>query len=177
VARYYEAHPALFAQRRLYSLQEFQIEARPEQVASLKAQLTQAKNIDQFIEVLKANDLRFSGAQAVRSAEQLPIASLGTFAAMKDGQAVLNATPGGAQLIVLAGSRERLVTLQQATPAIEQFLLNARKRELVAAELKSLRVRRTSVPGGYADSAAAAASTPAGGADRPAASEEASAPR
>ena len=96
LARYYEEHPALFAQRRIYSLQEFQIEARPEQVASLKAQLTQAKNIDQFIEVLKANDLRFSGAQAVRSAEQLPIASLGTFAAMKDGQAVLNATPGPA---------------------------------------------------------------------------------
>lgn len=180
VARYYEEHPALFAQRRIYSLQEFQIEARPEQVASLKAQLTQAKNIDQFIEVLKANDLRFSGAQAVRSAEQLPIASLGTFAAMKDGQAVLNATPGGAQLIVLAGSRAQPVTLQQATPAIEQFLLNARKRELVAAELKSLRdAAHIEYLGGYADGAAAAASTPVPAAPSfaPAASEEASAPR
>ena len=167
VARYYEEHPALFAQRRIYSLQEFQIEARPEQVASLKAQLTQAKNIDQFIE-------------AVRSAEQLPIASLGTFAAMKDGQAVLNATPGGAQLIVLAGSRAQPVTLQQATPAIEQFLLNARKRELVAAELKSLRdAAHIEYLGGYADGAAAAASTPVPAAPSfaPAASEEASAPR
>ena len=178
VARYYEEHPALFAQRRIYSLQEFQIEARPEQVASLKTQLTQAKNVNQFIEVLKANDLRFSGAQAVRSAEQLPIASLGAFAAMKDGQAVLNATPGGAQLIVLAGSRAQPVTLQQATPAIEQFLLNARKRELVAAQLKSLRdAARIEYLGAYADAAAASAPAPAAPTFAPAASEEASAPR
>ena len=178
MARYYEEHPALFAQRRIYSLQEFQIEARADQVEALKGQLTQAKNINQFIEILKANGLRFSGAQAVRSAEQLPIASLGAFAAMKDGQALLNASPGGAQLIVLAGSRAQPVTLEQATPAIEQFLLNARKRELVAAELKSLRdAARIEYVGAYADTAATGAPPSAAPSFAPNASEEASAAR
>ena len=180
VARYYGENPALFAQRRIYNLQEFQIEARPEQVAALKEQLAQLKNINQFVDYLKENQLRFSGAQAVRGAEQLPIASLGAFAAMNDGQAVLNATPGGAQLIVLAGSRAQPVTLQQATPAIEQFLLNARKRELVAAQLKSLREgARIEYASAYADaaSAAAGAASTAAPAFAPATSEEASAPR
>lgn len=176
VASFYQANPALFEQRRIYNLQEITIEARPEQVAALKAQLEQAKNVNALVEYLKANGLRFSAAQAVRSAEQLPIASLGAFAAMKDGQAVLNATPAGAQLIVLAGSRAQPVTLEQATPAIEQYLLNARKRELVAKDLKTLReAARIEYVGKYADAASAAATTATPPSFAPAASDEASA--
>jgi EpsD family peptidyl-prolyl cis-trans isomerase len=139
IAKYYEANPALFQERRIYNLQEITIEARPEQVAQLRSQLAAARNIGEFVEFLKANDFRFNGNQAVRAAEQLPLASLKTFAAMKDGQALLNTTPGGAQVIVLAGSRAQPATLEQATPAIEQFLLNERKRELVAKDMKTLR--------------------------------------
>jgi EpsD family peptidyl-prolyl cis-trans isomerase len=139
VAKYFEENPALFKDRRIYSLQEITIEAKPEQIAQLRAQLGQAKNIAEFVEYLKANDIRFSGNQAVRAAEQLPLPSLGTLAAMKDGQAFLAATPNGAQVIVLAGSRSQPVTMEQATPAIEQFLLNERKREIIAKDIKALR--------------------------------------
>jgi EpsD family peptidyl-prolyl cis-trans isomerase len=139
VAKYYEATPALFKERRIYSLQEIAIEAKPEQIAQLKEQLEAAKDANAFVEYLKANDIRFSASQAVRAAEQLPLPSLGTFAAMKDGQAILTATPNGAQVIVLAGSRSQPVTMEQATPAIEQFLLNERKREILAKDIKALR--------------------------------------
>lgn len=139
VARYFEANPALFSQRRIFNLQEISIEARPEQVAELKARLEGSKNLAEFIEFLRAGDFRFTGNQAVRAAEQLPLAGLRTVAAMKDGQAMLSATPSGAQVLVLAGSRLQPVTLPQATPAIEQFLLNERKRELLAKDVKALR--------------------------------------
>lgn len=139
VAKYYEANPALFKDRRIYSLQELAIEAKPEQVSQLRTQLGQAKNIAEFVEYLRINDIRFTGNQAVRAAEQLPLPSLATFAAMKDGQALLNATPNGAQVVVLVGSRLQPVTLQQATPAIEQFLLNERKRDILAKDIKALR--------------------------------------
>lgn len=159
IAKYYEANPALFKERRIYSLQEIAIEAAPEQVAQLRTQLEQTRNINELLEYLKANGLRFSGTQAVRAAEQLPIASLGAFAALKDGQAMLNPTPAGAQLVVLAGSRSQPVTLEQATPAIEHFLLNARKRELVAKDIKALRDGATiEYVGKYAEGAASAAS-------------------
>jgi len=157
VAKYYEANPALFKERRIYSLQEIAIEATPEQVAQMRSQLGMTKNINELIEYLKANDIRFSGNQAVRAAEQLPIASLPAFAAMKDGQAMLNATPTGAQLIVLAGSRAQPATLEQATPAIEQFLLNARKREILAKDIKALRDGATiEYVGKFAEAAASA---------------------
>ena len=115
------------------------------------------KNINEYVEYLKANDFRFVGNQAVRSAEQLPLASLSTFAAMKDGQALINATPTGAQVIVLAGSREQPVTLEQATPAIELFLLNERKREILAKDMKALRDAATiEYVGPFAQGAASA---------------------
>ena len=49
------------------------------------------------------NDIRFAGTQAVRTAEQLPLASLDTISRMKDGQALMVQTPTGVQVVVLAG--------------------------------------------------------------------------
>jgi EpsD family peptidyl-prolyl cis-trans isomerase len=162
IAKYYEANPALFKERRVYSLQEVAIEAKPEQIAALRTKLEASKNVAEFIEYLKANDFRFSGNQAVRAAEQLPLASLGTFAAMKDGQALLNASPTGAQVIVLAGSRSQPVTLEQATAAIEQFLLNERKREILVKDMKAMRDAATiEYLGKYAQAASAPASAAA----------------
>jgi len=158
VSKYYEENPALFKDRRIYSLQELSIEATPEQVAEIKTRLGQARNMAEFVEYLKANDIRFNGNQAVRAAEQLPLAHLKALAAMKDGQAVLNATPNGAQVVVLAGSRSQPVTLQQATPAIEQFLLNERKRALVVKDVKAMReAAKIEYLGKYAQSGAGVA--------------------
>ena len=127
----------------------------------MKSRLEASKNVAEFVEFLKANDFRFSGNQAVRAAEQLPLAGLQTFANMKDGQALLNVSPTGAQVIVLAGSRSQPVTLEQAKPAIEQFLLNDRKRDILAKDLKAMRAAATiQYVGKFGD----AASAPVGGA-------------
>ena len=160
IKQYYDANPALFAERRVYSLQEIQIEATPEQTAALRAKLGEVKSMTEFVDYLKAAGLRFNGNQAVRAAEQLPLASLKTFAALKDGQAVLNSTPTGAVVVVLAGSRAQPVTEEQSRPAIEQFLLNDRKRKLLEEDRKALRAAAAiEYVGKFAE---AAASAPAG---------------
>lgn len=157
IHKYYEDNPALFKDRRIYNLQEIAIEARPDQVATLRTQLEGAKNINDFVDYLKANDYRFTGSQAVRAAEQLPLQSLKAFAQLKDGQAMVNQTPTGVQVIVLAGSRSQPVGEEQAKPAIEQFLLNERKRKLVEDDLKSLRAAaKIEYVGKFAESAASA---------------------
>ena len=139
VNAYYEAHPALFAERRVYSFQELNVEAKPEQIDAIKGALSGSKSLGDFVAYLKANNIRFNGNEAVRGAEQLPLASVDQFAKMKDGQALFNPRPGGAQVISLAASRSQPVNLQQATPAIIQFLQNERKRKLVADDLQALR--------------------------------------
>ncbi len=165
VKKYYDEKPALFKDRRIYSIQEIGIEAKPEQLPELRAKLAAAKNINEFVEYLKTAGYRFNGNQAVRAAEQLPLASLDAFAKMKDGQAAIVPAPTGAQVIVLAGSRSQPVTEEQSRPAIEQFLLNDRKRKLIEDDAKALRAgAKIQYVGKFAEAAAsapAAAAVPA----------------
>jgi EpsD family peptidyl-prolyl cis-trans isomerase len=172
IQKYYNEKPALFAERRVYQIQEIAIEAKPEQVPALRERLGAAKNIQEFIEFLRANDFRFGGNQAVRAAEQLPLNSLDAFARMKDGQAMVVPTPQGIQVVVLAGSRSQPVTLEQARPAIEAFLLNERRRKLVEDDVKAMRAAaKIEYVGKFAEKASEpAASAPAAPAPAPAAS-------
>jgi EpsD family peptidyl-prolyl cis-trans isomerase len=163
VKQYYDAHPALFSARRIYTLQELAIEARPEQVATLREQLGAVKTVNDFVEYLKANNYRYVASQAVRSAEQLPLKMLDAVAKLNDGQAMLVPTGIGAQVIVLAGSRPEPVDEARAQPAIEQFLLNEAKRKQVDTDIKALRAAaKIEYVGTYANAAASApAATPA----------------
>ena len=139
VNAYYEAHPALFSQRRIYSLQELDIDATPDRIEELKKVLVAAKSFGAFVEFLKSKSIRFKASEAVRAAEQLPLASIDQFASMKDGQAVFSVTPTGALVLNLVNSRTQTVSAQAAMPAIEQYLLNERKRKLIADDLRALR--------------------------------------
>lgn len=139
IKTYYDAHPALFKERRVYNLQELAIQAKPEQVGELQAKLAAAKDVPDFINYLKANDFKFAANQAVRAAEQLPLVGLDKFAQMKDGQTIFTRTPAGAQVVILAGARSQPVDEARASPAIEQFLWNERKRKVVEDDIRALR--------------------------------------
>lgn len=139
VEAYYQAHPALFSGRRVYNLQELTIEAAPDQIDGLKAALAQSKTFPDFVAYVKDKGFKYAGNDAVRTAEQLPMADLDRIAALKDGQAIFNVRPGGVQVVNLARSRAQAVNEAQARPAIEQFLLNERKRKLIADDLAALR--------------------------------------
>ena len=170
IKKYYDEKPALFSQRRIYQIQEIGVEAPADRLPELRAKLAAAKNINEFVEYLKASGLRFSGNQAVRAAEQLPLNSLEALAKMQDGQAMVVPTPTGAQVVVLAGSRMQPVTEEQARPAIEQFLVNERRRKLVEDDLKAMRTAaKIEYVGKFAEGAPAA-----GGAAAPAAPAPAS---
>ena len=167
IKKYYDDKPELFRERRVYSIQEIAIEAPPDQLQELRDKLSAAKNINEFVDYLKAAGLRFSGNQAVRAAEQLPFNTLEAMSRMKDGQAMVVPSPTGAQVIVLAGSRMQPASEEQSRPAIEQFLLNERKRKLVEEDMKALRAAaKIEYVGKFAQSAAsgaapAAATSPA----------------
>ena len=162
IKKYYDEKPALFKDRRIYSIQEIAIEAKPEQMTELRERLAAAKNINEFLEFLKGAGYRFAGNQAVRAAEQLPLNSLETFARMQDGQAALVPAANGVQVVVLAGSRSQPVSEEQARPAIENFLLNERKRKLIDEDRKALRgAAKVEYVGKFGEAAPAGAAEPA----------------
>lgn len=162
IAQYYNDKPALFKERRIYSLQELSIEAKPEQLGELRAKLGAAKNLAEFVEYLRSNGFKFAGNQAVRAAEQLPLNNLEAIARMKDGDSAVVQTPTGLQVLFLTGSRSQPIDEARARPAIEQFLLNQRKAELVQKEVKAMReTAKIEYIGKFAAPAAAAAASAA----------------
>ena len=139
IKTYYDAHPELFRERRVYNLQEIVIEAKPEQLADLQSRLQNSKDINDFVAFLKASQIKFGANQAVRAAEQLPLARLQSIAQMKDGQAQFVPTARGAQVLVLVSSRLQPVDEDRARAPIETYLVNERKRKVIEDDLKSLR--------------------------------------
>ncbi|WP_231512116.1 EpsD family peptidyl-prolyl cis-trans isomerase [Paucibacter sp. KBW04] len=162
ISKYYNEKPALFKDRRIYSLQEVSIEAKPEQFEQIRSKLQTAKSMAEFAEFLKANDFKFTGNQAVRAAEQLPLAGLDAIARMKDGDSAVSQTPTGLTVLFLVGSRSQPVDEARAKPAIEAFLLNQRKGEQVQKDIKALRdAAKVEYVGKFAEGAPGAASAPA----------------
>ena len=156
IQKYYDEHPSLFAQRRIYQLQEVVVGAEPAQIESLQAQARKVRNANEFVEYLKANNIKFAATQAVRAAEQIPLQALPTLASMKDGQAMMTPTPTGATLLFVAASRAEPVDLERATPAISNYLHNERKRKIVSDDLKALRsAASVQYVGKYAENAPA----------------------
>jgi EpsD family peptidyl-prolyl cis-trans isomerase len=171
IKKYYDGKPALFAERRIYNLQEISIDARGDRLPELREKLSAAKNTNEFVEYLKAQGLRFSGNQVVRAAEQLPFNTLDAIAQMKDGQAMIVPGPNGAtvQVLVLAGSRSQPVTEEQARPSIEQYLLGERRRKIIEDDLKAMRTAaKIEYLGKFADGASPAAGGKSGAVSMPA---------
>jgi EpsD family peptidyl-prolyl cis-trans isomerase len=139
IKKYYDEHPVLFSDRKVYQLQEVAVEADAQQVEALKAALPPIKTAEDLVTYLKANNLKFASSQSVRAAEQLPLPVLPVLSRMTEGQSLLNPTAKGAQIVILRGARSQPVDTEGASLAIEQFLLNEQKRKLMADDMKALR--------------------------------------
>ncbi len=137
--RFYEATPALFSQRRVYSLQELLIDAPPAREPWIKERLAQARSVDDFADALKAEGLRYSGSHAVKPAEQLPMGLVDRFAKMKDGEAAVLADAPAMRVVFIAASRLEPVSYERAAPAIEQYLATLARRKAIDDNLKALR--------------------------------------
>jgi EpsD family peptidyl-prolyl cis-trans isomerase len=161
IKKYFDGQPALFKARRIYNLMELTVEAKPEQLPALRAQLQRMKSAGEFAEYLRANNIRFNGNQGVRAAEQLPAEVLNQVAQLQDNQMVLLPAPTGAVVLALVSSRAEPIDEVRATPAIEQALLNDAKRKRLEADLKDMRAAaKIEYMGKFAASSAAPTPTP-----------------
>lgn len=170
IADYFAKHPELFAERRVYRLQEISVQVTPANGEAVKARLAQSKNLNDFIEWLKTQSIPARVSQSTKAAEQLPLEILPRLHQMKDGQAMTLSAAGSLNILVVAGAQTQPISQEQAKPVIERFLLNAKKREAAEAELKKLKEKaKIEYLGEYAEAGkepakpAEASAAPAGG--------------
>jgi EpsD family peptidyl-prolyl cis-trans isomerase len=159
---YFANKPALFAKRRIYTFDEFVIQAPPQAMQTLQATLANARTGQALAEALKAARLPFAQSTHTRPAENMPLEIIERVAALNEGQSLLVPQPGGARAILLTRAVAAPVTFEQARPAIEQFLLNDRKRNRAQQEMEAVRTAaRIEFVGKFARGAADAPAVPA----------------
>lgn len=136
---FYAKNPALLSERRIYKLEELKIQTTPQNTAAIRARLAETRNLNEFGEWLKSQKIPFRAAQSIKPAEQLPAELLPRLHAMKDGQALILNGSNQITVLFLMASQAQPLAEEQARPAVERYLVNLRKRELVEANLKKLR--------------------------------------
>jgi EpsD family peptidyl-prolyl cis-trans isomerase len=139
IAAYYKEKPSLFAQRRVYTLHEFSIEAAGDAVKNVTGLVQAAKNSDELAKQLTAASVKFASRVVTQPAENLPLAMIDRIGSLAEGQSLAIPAANGISAVFVASAKSQPVSADQAKPAIEQFLLNDRKRKLVADEMKRLR--------------------------------------
>jgi EpsD family peptidyl-prolyl cis-trans isomerase len=165
VRRFYEATPALFSQRRVYSLQELVVDVPAARLPWLRQRLGQARSADDFAAALQAEGLRLSTSHLVKPAEQLPMALVEPFAKMNPGDSAVVAEGPPARVYFIDGARLEPVALERAAPAIEQYLVTQAKRRAIDDNLRALRTAaRIRYQGKFAAGGGGAASAGAAGA-------------
>lgn len=139
IQTYYDANPALFKERRVYTFVEHLVGVNQDQANAIQEQMKAAKSTQQVIEWIRKQGLPVRDARNTTPAEALPLSMLDRFAAMKIGQAMVVPGSGAIRFIILENAVSEPKTFQEAKPVIEQYLGNDSKRKAVETDIKALR--------------------------------------
>jgi EpsD family peptidyl-prolyl cis-trans isomerase len=158
IRKFYGERPELFAERKIYRLQELAIPARAEITPQLlEEQVRKAKSLNDVVTWLKSLNVPFNANSTVKAAEQLPLEVVPRLAQLQTGQVMLMPAQQGYLLVQVAATEKQPLDEKQATPFIEQFLVNQKRLELARAEVKQARdAAKIEYVGTFAEAAAKA---------------------
>ncbi|MDO9050427.1 MAG: EpsD family peptidyl-prolyl cis-trans isomerase [Methylotenera sp.] len=136
---FYQEHSELFANRRIFRLQELVVDISKDKFAEVEAGLKDIKNINEIAVWLKAKNHPFTANSNVSAAEQLPLDMLKKLQPLKDGDLMLVPTERSLNVLHLVASQSKPISRENATPFIEQYFLNQNKSKLAKQEMDSLK--------------------------------------
>ena len=155
--KYYVAHPELFSERRVFSIEELSLPSKEGLAASLRDQITKLRTLQEVGNWLKSQNMAFTPNSGVRAAEQLPLEILPQMQAMKDGEMRVFEAANAIQVVRIVASKSAPVDAERATPRIQQFLFNQRSTEAITKDIKLLKDKaKVEYVGEFAASAAEA---------------------
>jgi EpsD family peptidyl-prolyl cis-trans isomerase len=156
---YFNDNDALFAHRRIYTLQEYLGRVPADKIPALTALVESGKSTAEIEAWLKAQNAPFRGQQSTHPAEQIPLNSLKALAAVQDGHGLVASAGEQVHVTYITSSTMAPVTYDKAKGAIGQFLSTDARRKATEGNLGALRsVAKVTYAAPY-ESLAASAST------------------
>ena len=137
-SKFYNEHPELFAERRIYKLQEIVIPTKDAPVDQIK-QATSGKSMEEMANWLKSQNIQFRSNGAPRAAEQISLPMLAQVASMQDGETKVIETADAMTIVHLVASEEAPVTKEIAMQRIPRFLANEQAKTAINEDLDRLK--------------------------------------
>jgi EpsD family peptidyl-prolyl cis-trans isomerase len=139
VSTYYYQNPELFAERKVYNLEEISFPIGTVTVDELQALVAQGNNLDQLQAYLGQKKVDFKRNSGVSPAEKLPLAHIKELHKAKDGQIFVLNNAGETSIVQIINTQPLPVSEAEVAPAIQQFLFNQFAADLHAKQLKPLK--------------------------------------
>ena len=139
ISAYYNQHPELFSQRRIYNLQELAIAAPKDRIAELNSRLESSHDLGEFVTWLRTQNIPFRTGNEVKAAEQLPMNIVPRMQTMQNGQLLALPSANGVTVLQIASTQSEPITLDKAHTLIERYLTAAKQRDVATTDLKKLR--------------------------------------
>lgn len=135
---YFQAHPELFAHRKVLDIEQLAIAAK-DFSGALKSEMDTARSLDQMVSWLERHGIAYVKTQLTYTSADLPAEIIGKIKNL--GRNHLFVMQDGKQnlLCALTELRDSPVTGDAATAQIERYLLNKKMQEIAAAEIRRLR--------------------------------------
>ena len=67
ITNYYSAHPELFSQRRVFTIEELSFVAKSDDVAQVRNQISQSRTLQEIADWLTSRNIKFAAKRSVRA--------------------------------------------------------------------------------------------------------------
>jgi len=138
IMTYHDEHPNVFANRKLYAMEEIAFVVTPELIKDLEALSNVAKTSEEVIAWLNQHQIKFNTARKVHAAESLPMKLLDKMSAMQLNELIFVNGPGQIVVGKLLETKTQPIDIEQAKPLIERAIMNEKQQRAAQAEMERL---------------------------------------
>lgn len=139
IKKYYADNPELFAERRIFDLQEIRMQAKPEIRKGLEQMASEHRSFEEMVKYVADQGAEYKVLEAVRPAEQIPMSLLPSLAKLKDKESGFFDNQETYSLVYVRNSKKVPVSEAKARPVIESFLITQKRQKVVTDEVKAMR--------------------------------------
>lgn len=139
IRKYYVDNPELFAERKIFDLQEIRMQATPAIKDDLVRMASEQKSFEEVLKFVADRGVKYKVMEAVRPAEQVPQELLPALAKQTDKTPGFFDNKDTYSMVYVRASKKAPVPEAKAQPVIEAFLSNQKRQKITAEEIKRIR--------------------------------------
>ncbi len=141
ITDYYNSHPAQFAKRKEYNLQELSLQAPPGREAQIEAQLSKSKKPEDFEKWLSANNIPHDSKMVTVTSDRLPDDVLQKLKDAPVGGSAVLGRKGQMNIMFVVGEEMQPIDLAQAKLMVTNMLMDKLRKDAIDDALKKLQAK------------------------------------